>query len=253
MSVDETGKCQLSTLFYHLYPVNHWHDITRQILGFSDIFDDAIISVAGNAANVEPFIRKTCKCPFELHEVEPSLAEPSSWNSHLLPRIISQPDRTYFYCHTKGVTHPGIPSCQDWRDMMVYFLLERYEDYVVPALPDYGFVGVEKIEGRRPGAGCHCSWFYGGNFWWMNPSKLDRGLLTPLSVWAKKRRGRRHGEPRSAGKIKVFYNTLALEAFPGKFPAECGLCLYHSRLNRYQTRQARTEYENMKCDPDTQH
>lgn len=243
----------MPTLLYHVYTTGHWKEITAQIFGFSGIFDKAVISIAGDRPEAEAFVSDVARCPVELHGIEVELREPGSWNTHFLPEVMSSLDDTYFYCHSKGVTRRGNDYVEQWRDKMVYFLLERYADYVMPRLHDYGFVGIEKKPGR-PGAGCHCTWYYAGNFWWMNPAMLDSSRLGPIDTVAKKRRGRRHGQPRSSGQLKIFYNGQALEAFPGTFPPEVGLCLYGTDFDLYKFGQPRSEYERAElCEPGCMH
>jgi hypothetical protein len=88
----------------------------------------------------------------------------------------------------------------------------------------------------------------------MNPARLGASLLRPLDTVAKKRRGRRHGQPRGRGRVKVFYNGQALEAFPGTFPPEAGLCLYGTDLDLYKAGQPRLEYERAGlCGPGCTH
>ena len=248
------GVSAVPTLLYHVYAVGRWREITAQVLGFSDIFDKALISVAGDpSGEAGAAAAGLARGPAELRGIDASLREPGSWNRHFLPEVLSRPGDTYFYCHSKGVTRQGNPFVGQWRDKMVYFLLERYADYVAPRLPDHGFVGIERKPGR-PGAGCHCTWYYAGNFWWMNPARLDASRLRPLDTVAKKRRGRRHGQPRGGGRVRVFYNGQALEAFPGTFPPEAGLCLYGTDFDLYKAGQPRSEYESAElCGPGCMH
>lgn len=245
----------MPTLLYHIYPVNHWRQITAQVLRFSSIFDKVLISVAGRdrVIDVESLAGGLVRSHLSMRCIGDNLHEPDSWNAHFLPEVLSRPDDTYFYCHSKGVTRPDNACVGQWREMMLYFLLERYEDYVAPKIPQYGFVGVERKPGR-PGAGCHCSWYYAGNFWWMNPAMLEQPLLKPLDVMAKKRRGRRHGQPGNSGQVKTFYNTQALEAFPGRFPTDVGLCLYGTNTNPYVHVEPRAAYEiAAPCKPGCMH
>lgn len=245
----------MPTLLYHVYPINHWRQITAQVLGLSSPFDRVLISTVGHdrAAEVESFASGLTRSRLSVRSIDGGLHEPSSWNAHFLPEVLSRPGDTYFYCHSKGVTRPENACVGRWREMMLYFLLERYEDYIVPRIRQYGFIGVERKPGR-PGAGCRCSWYYAGNFWWMNPTMLERSLLKPLSVMAKKRRGRRHGQPRGAGQIRTFYNTQALEAFPGQFSADAGLCLYGTDRNPYVDVEPRAAYEiAAPCEPGCTH
>jgi len=224
------------------------------VLGFGSIFDKVLISVAGHDAvsDVESFAAELVT-NLSVLGVDADLHEPGSWNVNFLPEVLSRPDDTYFYCHSKGVTRQNNMCAQQWREMMLYFLLEKYEDYVAPKIHQYGFVGIERKPGR-PGAGCHCSWYYAGNFWWLNPAVLGQSLLKPLKVMAKKRRGRRHGQPRGSGQVKTFYNTQALEAFPGQFPTDVGLCLYGTSLDLYKDAEPRSTYEKAAlCKPNCMH
>jgi len=68
------------------------------------------------------------------------------------------------YMHTKGASYGDIvPVIEDWRHLMVHFLLERGNE-ALELLNDVDVVGCNSLEEPMP--------HFSGNFWWSNASYL---------------------------------------------------------------------------------
>lgn len=95
---------------------------------------------------------------------------------YTLHEIWNQSKNTHFYClymHSKGITHINTPlynNILDWRKLMEYFLIEKYEE-CISKLNDYHAVG------------CNLSYMptihFSGNFWWSKSSYI-MNLPDPL-------------------------------------------------------------------------
>jgi hypothetical protein len=106
------------------------------------------------------------------------------------------------YFHSKGVSWPYRECIEQWRDLLDYFAIERYQD------------AIKKLdEGHTT---CGVNWHvdhYSGNYWWARPA-----YLTTL--------------PRLQ-----FENTLefrqSLEHWIGKSSARLPYCQFESVVNHY--------------------
>jgi hypothetical protein len=74
------------------------------------------------------------------------------------------------YIHTKGIKHGNNKKIRDWREMMEYFLIDRYED-CIKELENVDIVGCNLIlQTSNNETPTHFS----GNFWWANGKYLDK-------------------------------------------------------------------------------
>jgi hypothetical protein len=130
------------------------------------------------------------------------------------------PQSAILYMHTKGITYKAgtkIHACvQDWIALMLYFLVERAQDYL-PILHDV--------------AGCnyrtHPVPHYSGNFWWARGAYIAK--LTP--------------PPPTANKMDAEWWLLASNPAVGK--AARRRDLFQSPLNHYKERCPRITYETL--------
>jgi hypothetical protein len=68
------------------------------------------------------------------------------------------------YLHTKGITHPNNQYIEDWTNMMLYFLINKYKD-CCELLDQYDTVGCNyNLEPHK---------HYSGNFWWANSNYIE--------------------------------------------------------------------------------
>jgi len=81
-----------------------------------------------------------------------------------------QKESKILYIHTKGVSHPNDKKSRDWRHMMEYFLIDRWET-ALQKLENNDIVGcnlhLNEKEGLTP---THFS----GNFWFCNGNYLEK-------------------------------------------------------------------------------
>lgn len=71
------------------------------------------------------------------------------------------------YLHTKG-THSKGQQIEDWKDLMLYFLVEKWE-YCINYLKGYTSIGVNYLPNPSP--------HYSGNFWWSKTSYVKNKNL----------------------------------------------------------------------------
>ena len=73
-------------------------------------------------------------------------------------------DTIYFYLHTKGIRHFGLPNEQciiDWIDLMLYWNIEKWT------------LAIKKLE-KYDTYGCNlCDTHYSGNFWWARRNHIQ--------------------------------------------------------------------------------
>jgi len=72
------------------------------------------------------------------------------------------------YLHTKGVSYRGLyPQIEDWRDMMLYFLVDKYPScYHLLRSEEIDAIGV-----NYKSMPCH---MFSGNFWWSTARHIAR-------------------------------------------------------------------------------
>ena len=102
-------------------------------------------------------------------------------------------DSQVLYLHTKGVSYlEDHPEIRDWRDYMLYFLVERWGNATATlaaadAIDPTSVVGVylrpclcaDPFGGRQVSLGSYC-WCYIGNYWWASSNYL--ASLPTLSI-----------------------------------------------------------------------
>ena len=118
------------------------------------------------------------------------------------------------YIHTKGILHEGdILKCvNDWINMMMYFLVEKYEN-CIELLNTYDAVGCNEINGKNN--------HFSGNFWWTTSEYISTLNKVPTS------------EPvdRHLSEWWILTN-----------PNVKSKCIYNSDTNHYETRYPRNMY-----------
>lgn len=83
-------------------------------------------------------------------------------------------DSYVLYLHQKGVTRPYSQPVSDWRDLMLYFNVEQWENCVDKLSQGYDTVGVNWHKDHKYP-------HYSGNFWWAKASYIKElpGLTYP--------------------------------------------------------------------------
>ena len=149
-------------ILYHVCAKNQWREIvTDQIskMHFSGLYDACegiYCGISGRGArDAETLIRASGK-KFHILSVSPD-----DLSYERLTLLGGRPHVTgsdvLLYLHTKGVTRPDEPHCQDWRRYME-FVLMRHWTKCVEKLGEYDVVGVNLS--TKPAL------HFSGNFWW---------------------------------------------------------------------------------------
>ena len=116
------------------------------------------------------------------------------------------------YLHTKGVSYNNHIYIKHWRDMMLYFLLEKCLD-CFELLKKYDTIGCNYMETEL------LTKHYSGNFWWANSNYIKK--LDMLS----------DSSERHAAEIWIL-SDLTVNSFE----------IYNSRLNHYHYEYPREAY-----------
>lgn len=142
-------------VFYHVAHLGPWEAVDREIL-------DAVAD-SGLLARANVFVRNDCRDTnlFEFPTIE-------------LLRAFAQSHDDYAICylHTKGVTRP-IPSVDDWRKMMLYWVVTRWEECLGKLQQGYDAVGPCVIDTPIR--------HFQGNFWWATSGHV-RHLPRPRDI-----------------------------------------------------------------------
>jgi len=142
-------------IFYHVSPMgDFWQDVNNEIL--------QTIKKAGLINKDVKLFKNVCK---DFNEYEFPTLE--------LMQKFSRENRNYaiLYLHTKGVSHRyNKKSIADWRECMLYWLVERYTDCMEQIAKGADVVGVKYMNHPVP--------HFQGNFFW-STSKHIRELCQP--------------------------------------------------------------------------
>jgi len=171
--------------FMHIYMVNNWREIVEgqvskmKVSGLWDKLSSLLVGYIDNGVNQEtPDFFNEEKVSILYQSKDPTIYESLTLSN--LHYISEQKEGVVFYIHTKGVTHLGNPFQLDWREMMEYFMLERYE-LCLEELKHTDIVGTnwhfgEGYLGARKkfSGGVPITPHFSGNFWWANTSYIRR-------------------------------------------------------------------------------
>jgi hypothetical protein len=170
-------------IFYHIYQHGPWKEIFneqwRLLLknNLIDVSDFTFLGINGDQMFSSEYPRVFGKINLnpEQEESDTLKALYSFCKDNLNYKVL--------YFHTKGVSH-YTPQTSDWRNMMNYFCIERWEK-CVKLLDQYDAVGCNlqdyddnKI--ARP--------HFSGNFWWANAryiNTLDHSWLNSFNRFAR--------------------------------------------------------------------
>lgn len=130
-------------------------------------------------------------------------------------------DYYVLYLHTKGVSR-NEPSIKDWRDCMLYWLVERWEE-CVDKLKDNDTVGISRVNTPYP--------HYQGNFWWAKADYLLKlGNIKDIEI-----------PPNEINMTERHQAEFWLLGADGKHYSP-----YHHKINPYITKNPRSNYVNKK-------
>jgi len=130
-------------------------------------------------------------------------------------------DYYVLYLHTKGVSRKE-PSIKDWRECMLYWLVERWKE-CVEKLKDNDTVGICRVNSPFP--------HYQGNFWWARSDYiLNLGNIKDIKI------------PENKFNITERHQAeFWLLGAEGKHYSP-----YHHKINPYKENNPRKNYEGKK-------
>lgn len=178
--------------FMHVYMTNNWKEIVRSQIskmkksGLWYKMDKLFVGYIDkeNLYKEDPLVFREGKIKVMYNSTDPTIYESLtlSFLQHIAQTDGESIDGCFFYIHTKGVTHMNSPFQRDWRELMEYFIIEKYES-CLRELKNNDIVGVnwhlgEGYMGARSGTkyseGTQITPHFSGNFWWANTPYIRR-------------------------------------------------------------------------------
>ena len=173
--------------FIHIYTVNNWQEIIEEQFlkmnksGLLDKTERIFVGINGGDGQWINSLDDKVKVLYQFHKPELEQSLTLSWLRFF---AAVERDAKIFYIHTKGVTHINSIPQTDWRHMMEYFVLTKYE-VCLQELEKSDIVGTNWHLGRgymgahsKKAGGIEVTPHFSGNFWWSNTKYLR--TLPPL-------------------------------------------------------------------------
>ncbi len=183
-------KSKQALLYYHVFAINNWKEISNKLL--ADLpHDSVVVHISFTKRYVLELLKayryfsrqdKVVKIFISYNNKYPEVA---GFNKFRRNVDLSKYE-VLSYMHSKGVTKPDNRCVADWREYMRYFLVERHEECLnLFRNKEYCLYGVNlcKIaEGDiRFGPKLHSDFWYRGNFVTVNLNLLlDKVLHTKI-------------------------------------------------------------------------
>lgn len=166
-----------SILLYHIYPINHWREITDFL--FQKLpFDKIVVHVSlpidseTNVQELEGYFKKYGVDQF-LYSANSGTGEVDAMTSFVRSVDLRGFD-VLTYMHCKGVTKPGNEHILGWTKLMRYFIIEKMDTCKKAFRNGYVTYGINKSIPNQADEGFHgCNFFYEGNFVSLNLKKVD--------------------------------------------------------------------------------
>jgi hypothetical protein len=202
-------------VFYHVYQIDNWQELFNEQFGAiekSGLLDATeFVHLGINGSSVFNY-------PKVISQTNPNQhMEETETLKYLKNFSEKNPGYKILYLHTKGVGK-HLDLMDDWRKMMNYFCIERWEE-CVDILDSYDAIGCNYFEDTWLGHYPHFS----GNFWWAKSdyiNTLDHSFLKTSRRW-----DREFWIGTGNGKMHEIFN---------------------SEVDHFQQRYPRTKYENKK-------
>jgi hypothetical protein len=200
--------------FIHCYIANDWRRIYDQILSIIPREDSQIISVVSGKQIPDAMINPVLLTPEQGSQFEYPTLELLRTDC----LIEGNEDIDYYYLHLKGLTRSS-QSTEDWRSMMLYFLLRDVAGNST-LLDKYDAIGCNFCSGvPKENIGIH----YSGNFWATRSKHIKK--LAPLE------------------EMKNRYGRLGAEFWIGSSAASASYYEFHSsKINHYSSLYPPSEY-----------
>lgn len=174
-----------SLLFYHVYLVNNWRQVSNELL--SEIpQDEVFINLSFDLRYVFKVIPALLyfKRIKKVKKVYLTQNHASFGEILSVEKFLNSTDLTKYgvltYIHSKGVTKFGRAEIDDWREVMRYFVMSKYSRCQEVFKRGYYLYGVNLMERdfekKREHTGVHTDYWYRGNFVSVNLEYLAKKL-----------------------------------------------------------------------------
>jgi hypothetical protein len=213
-------------LLYHIYPVNHWREIT-EILFQKLPFDKIVVHVS--LPKAEEKENNELERYFEKYPIDKILysANSGTGEADAMASFVRSVDLHGFdmltYMHCKGVTKPGNEHILEWTRLMRYFIIEKMDHCKKAFSKGYVTYGINKSIPDQQDEGFRGSnFFYEGNFVSLNLKKVDL---------------------KKAVEEHLEHSYYGLEGFWGKLcPYKLGYAVFNSGINHYMRTVPEKDY-----------
>jgi hypothetical protein len=167
-------------VYYHCFLIAGWQELVLEQMarlrrcGLYAVADRLVIGLIGSPYDISTamgLLQDGNKVVF-LRESPWDHAEEFKTISRLHHDAVNQEYDFAWYCHTKGITHstePGISYARDWRLLMEYYLLDRWQDALWSLEHGHDLYGANW---RGPSVGT--PWHFSGNFFVARRDYLTR-------------------------------------------------------------------------------
>lgn len=162
--------------FYHVCMINNYKNVVREQVqalissGLYEASEEIQVVLAGDPADAKEITDYFAKHPkFKVVEISSIKAYEFPTIKRVKLRADKQDKEFYYYIHTKGVTYPNHLGGKYWRDYMMWYNVNKWEDCVAKLMEGYEMCGCKLVENHRA-----FPMHYSGNFWWARSEYLKR-------------------------------------------------------------------------------
>lgn len=214
--------------FIHVFMVNHWQELLvnqLKLMKKSGLLKASesitVIPIGSNATgyvyDLDNILSRFGRKKFNAFYGYPdgSVGEIITLTEVKCKAAVAKEEEYMFYIHLKGVTSEHIcgQPIRDWRNLMEYFVLERWKDCVSALDNGFDICGVNWHENPWP--------HFSGNFWWAKASYIKS--LPPISGYM-------------ARDFNIHDRRVKAESWIGKCAEKARVkCLHESGIDSYVT------------------
>lgn len=182
-------------IFMHVCCIgDNWKEIFMEQIniikksGLYNIIIKIHIGILGDINNIKDDIFKNEKIEIEYIDKKICSYEINTINSIKYFCQNNREEEVYIlYIHTKGVRKAGNENViKSWRNMMHYFLIEKYID-CIKNLNEYDTLGCNLVNeycvnNNDSSINMEHNYHYSGNFWWSKKTYIDKLSYLPLDL-----------------------------------------------------------------------
>lgn len=163
--------------YLHVPDLPGWEKMFADMLdkmhtsGLIDGVDEINLCLNGVLSNMEIFLKPlTDSSPkFRLRHVNGDYSKhewPTVHTVHMDALADDTDEHIVGYAHLKGLSRPATQPVTDWRNLLVYWTIERWRDNIELIEQGYETSGINWLDYPHP--------HYSGNFWWAQSNYIRR-------------------------------------------------------------------------------